>query len=175
MGADVVLKRNAVQLPEQLIEALLVRLGRRLRRGDGLTIPVCGIRGGDLVPGTDLALLILAGLILTGYDLVDHIGRQEPFGKPLVGERVHGGLNIGLTERFDRRDIREDHKAVKTLQCQDDRQQHGGHTQTTVRFFRLFPAFLRLLGRIRFILPIAGIGLVAFDGAFLLLDIFPTF
>ena len=54
-------------------------------------------------------------------------------------------------------------------------QQHGGHTQTTVRFFRLFPAFLRLLGRIRFVLPIAGIGLVAFDGAFLLLDIFPTF
>ena len=50
----------------------------------------------------------------------------------------HGGLNIGLTERFDRRDIREDHKAVKTLQCQDDRQQHGGHTQTTVRFFSPF-------------------------------------
>ena len=168
MGADVVLKRNAVQLPEQLIEALLVRLGRRLRRGGRFAVFVRCVGGGDLVPGTDLALLILAGLILTGHDLVDHIGRQEPFGKPLVGERVHGGFNIGLTERFDRWDIREDHKAVQPLQCQDDRQQHGGHTQTTVRFFCLFPAFLRLLGRIRFILPIAGIGLVAFDGAFLL-------
>ena len=93
--------------------------------------------------------------------------------KPLMGERVHGGLNIGLTERFDRRDIREDHKAVKALQCQDDRQQHGGHTQTTVRFFfAFFRRFCACSEAIRFILPIAGIGLVAFDGAFLLWTFF---
>ena len=80
--------------------------------------------------------------------------------------------NIGLTERFDRRDIREDHKAVKTPvpggRSSAARRPHADHGSV------FHPAFLRLLGRIRFILPIAGIGLLRLDGAFSL-DIFPTF